>query len=100
MIYNVKIPKKMQRSRQKKGKYPNFEYKVLTLDKGALAVIPHNQRSLLKKRQSPRTHLRRGHYRRYKSGKLTWVHSCIVNTKVEHTLGRISKDYEVVTNRE
>ena len=94
-FYNVKIPLKVQRKRVKKGRYPNYEYKVLILDKGAKILVPPEQRQHFLKKTPPRTHLRRGHVRRYKSGKFVWVHSCIVNSRVEHTLGRISKDYEV-----
>lgn len=42
---------------------------------------------------SPRFHVRRGHIRRYQTGKTTWVRQCVVGTP---ELGIIQKDYRVV----
>lgn len=42
---------------------------------------------------SPRLHIRRGHIRRYQTGKTTWVKQCMVGTP---ELGVIEKDYRVV----
>lgn len=42
---------------------------------------------------SPRFHVRRGHIRRYQTGKTTWVRQCVVGTP---ELGVINKDYRVV----
>ena len=90
----VTVSEKLQKKRAKKGKYPNFEYYVLTLDKEATKALPATKRFTLLGRQSPRAHFRRGH-KRIRRGNLEWVSECYVGLKNRRTLGRISKDYEV-----
>lgn len=85
---------KQQKKRAKSGKYPLFEYRIITLDSIAVNQLPAKQRAGILKRLSPRTHVRRGHWAQM-HGKRTFRRSCIVNAKVQHTLGRIAKDYDL-----
>lgn len=75
---------RMQRLR---GKRPLFTYKVITIT-GKRKVSKESKGGT---HASPVTHLRRGHWRHYKSGKRAWVEAMVVNGKD----GMVAKDYKV-----
>ena len=80
----------VNRKRESKGKTPLLDYHVLVIDR----PTPLNGTSrgpLIGERASPRQHLRRGHIRRYATGKKVWINSMLVGQQ-EH--GVIVKDYE------
>jgi hypothetical protein len=84
--------KKANIKREKKGKLPIYETKVLTIES------PMSSRTGLdgfgcSDRKSPRQHLRRGHIRRISDNRKIWVNSCVVGTADG---GRIDKSYRVV----
>lgn len=79
-----KAKNKMRRAR---GKAPLFTYKVLTIGKKK-----RKSAHLGGTHASPRSHLRRGHYRTSKSGKRYWVQPCMVKGE---TPGFVHKDYKV-----
>jgi hypothetical protein len=86
----IEAPAKLNRKRAmgKKGagKLPFFEYRVLKVrgrGDGAGASNPGGH-------ASPRQHVRRGHIRRYQSGKTLWIASMVVG---DPTRGKITKDY-------
>lgn len=89
IIDDVSPSKVKQDMRKRKGKYPLFSYKVLTIDtqntnSGAASGIgTHN---------SPRIHLRRGHIRRLPN-KTVWINACLVGDKSK---GMVTKDYRVI----
>lgn len=75
---------KMRRAR---GKMPLFTYKVLTIGKKK----PKSRR-LGGTHASPRSHLRRGHYRTNSKGVRHWVQPCMVKGETD---GFVHKDYIV-----
>lgn len=81
-------PDEQQRKmRRLRGKKPLFTYKVITIT---------GKRKVSKSRKggthaSPVAHLRRGHWRHYKSGKRAWVDAMMVNG----TDGIVAKDYKL-----
>lgn len=79
--------KKLNISRQKKGKTPFYQYKVLTIggDKSA------SSGGLGSKHNSPRMHVRRGHIRRL-ADKTIWVNSMVVGNRKN---GIVEKEYRV-----
>lgn len=77
------------RKRVAAGKKPLLSYKVLEVD---IDDGEGGGNTLGSDRQSPRTHLRRGHIRRVQSGKLVWVQACVVRGK---TPGIVLKDYSI-----
>ena len=85
-------PIKLNKKRNKQKKQPLFSYKTLQISN--LNKISSKSTHGESDRNSPRLHLRRGHIRRYQTGKTTWVNSCVVGNKKE---GVIKKDYEVIT---
>jgi len=86
-----KISPKVQRKREKKGKMPLFETKILTVDmEGKMSGKGEYQGGT---HASPRQHLRRGHIRRYQSGLQIWVNSCVVGSD---TNGKIDKRYKLI----
>jgi hypothetical protein len=70
------------------------EYKILTIDYGKEKKARTGSGNSIDSRRRPRTHLRRGHIRRYSSGLAVWVNACIVNDGAEG--GNIDKDYNFV----
>jgi hypothetical protein len=76
---------KMRRAR---GKVPLFTYKVLTVGKKK-----RKSRHLGGTHASPRSHLRRGHYRTSPKGVRYWVQPCMVKGETD---GFVHKDYRVV----
>lgn len=86
----VRRQKRMaHRKRTKANKV--LEYKVLKLD---LSNPPPEASDCGGTHASPRLHLRRGHWRKYKSGIERWIKPTWVGDK---DLGVIHKDYEVTT---
>lgn len=94
-VVACKTPDGLKKKRAKHGKYPQYEYKILTLDATAVKQLPTAQRELVTGRLSPRTHTRRGHVRHYPGGKVTWVRSSIINAPY-YADGVIVKDYDVI----
>lgn len=90
--YETEIVEREPDDRQRKlrrlrGKKPLFTYKVITIT-GKRKVSESGKGGT---HASPVTHLRRGHWRHYKSGKRTWIEAVMVNG--EH--GIVAKDYKV-----
>lgn len=75
--------------RRLRGKKPLFTYKVITITGKRKEVKQGNGGT----HASPVTHLRRGHWRTYKSGKRTWIEAMIINGPD----GMVTKDYKVVS---
>lgn len=71
------------------GKLPIWEVKTLVLKTPVTRTVSEHQGGT---HASPRQHIRRGHYRHYKSGKIAWVRDCIVGSLEQ---GFIHKDYRV-----
>ena len=89
-LENVPSPTK-QAMRKSKGKLPLFSYKVLTIN----THIDANSRDIEysdEKGAPKRSHLRRGHIRKYKTGKQIWINSMAVGLKGH---GEIEKSYKV-----
>lgn len=85
-IVDQKPDEKMQKLRRMRGKKPLFTYKIIT-------ITGKKKKSTARggTHASPVTHLRRGHWRHYKSGKRTWVEAAVINGKD----GMVVKDYRV-----
>lgn len=81
--------KKANQMRRARGKAPLFTYKTLTI--GGPKQQGHGKGGGT--HASPRSHLRRGHYRTLKSGKRIWINSFMVIGNGE---GFVHKDYKVV----
>ena len=76
-----------QSKRQRSGKAPLFDWNTVTIkptpDKGECQGGTH---------ASPRLHDRRGHWRKYPSGKVGWVQNCKVG---DASKGVVFKDYQI-----
>ncbi len=94
-VISCKTPYGLIKKRVKRGKYPQYEYKILTLDATAVKQLPTLQREQVTGRLSPRTHTRRGHVRRNANGKVIWIRSSVINAPY-YADGLIVKDYEVI----
>jgi hypothetical protein len=86
-IVDQKPDAQAQRLRRLRGKKPLMTYKVITIT-GKRKVSKEGKGGT---HASPVTHLRRGHWRHYKSGKRSWVAAALVNGKD----GMVVKDYKV-----
>jgi hypothetical protein len=75
------------RFRRARGKAPLFTYKVLTIGKKK-----RKSQHLGGTHASPRSHLRRGHYRTSSKGARYWVQPCMVKGETD---GFVHKDYVV-----
>lgn len=75
--------------REQKRKPPIFTYKTLHIFGGERDCKKTGDKG---SHGSPRVHLRRGHIRRFSSGKTTWVQACVVGDKNK---GVVHKDYMV-----
>lgn len=73
--------------RRMRGKRPLFTYKVITIT-GKRKVSNEGKSGT---HASPVTHLRRGHWRHYKSGKRAWIEAMMINGPD----GMVVKDYIV-----
>lgn len=69
-------PSPTNAKRLAKGKKPLFEWKVIDIT--ANHVLPENSAPTGRTHASPRRHVRRGHMRQYKSGKVAWVKQTMV----------------------
>lgn len=74
------IPSPRNAKRISKGKVPLFEWKVI--DVTASHIVPEGGTPTGRTHASPRRHSRRGHMRRYKSGKTVWIKQMMVG-KIE-----------------
>lgn len=72
------LPNPANPKRISKGKKPLFEWKVIDIT--ATHVKPENSQPTNRTHASPRRHIRRGHMRRYKSGKIAWVRQTMVGS--------------------
>lgn len=86
-IIDQKPDDRQRKLRRMRGKKPLFTYKVITIT-GKRKVSKEGKGGT---HASPVTHLRRGHWRHYKSGKRAWVEAMVVNGKD----GIVAKDYKV-----
>jgi hypothetical protein len=77
--------RQQQKLRRLRGKSPLFTYKVIKIT-GKRKI---SQSSRGGTHASPVAHLRRGHWRQYKSGKVAWVSAAMING----TDGMVVKDY-------
>lgn len=75
------------RKRRLRGKKPLYTYKVITIT-GKRRVSEVSKGGT---HASPVAHLRRGHWRTYKSGRKSWVRAAMING----TDGMVVKDYKV-----
>jgi hypothetical protein len=82
-----KVDASVNARRVGKGKLPLFETKVLMVDMDAPSPRGESQGG---HHRSPRQHLRRGHIRRYASGKQVWVQAHVVGDAKK---GTVSKTY-------
>jgi hypothetical protein len=86
-IVDQKPDAQAQKLRRLRSKPPLFTYKIITIT-GKRKVFTESKGGT---HASPATHLRRGHWRNYKSGKRGWVEAALVNGKD----GMVVKDYRV-----
>jgi hypothetical protein len=84
---DVEPDKAKNQFRRARGKVPLFAYKVLTIGKKK-----RKSRHLGGTHASPRSHLRRGHYRTSPKGVRYWVQPCMVKGETD---GFVHKDYRV-----
>jgi hypothetical protein len=85
-IVDQKPGAQAQKLRRLRGKKPLFTYKIITITGKKKQSQPRGGTHA-----SPVTHLRRGHWRHYKSGKRSWVEAALINGKD----GMVVKDYRV-----
>lgn len=85
-IANPKNPQRV-----KKGKKPLFEWHTVVIESKASS----SSIGLGNTHASPKPHDRRGHLRRYKSGKVVFIRSCTINRHKIKTEGFIHHDYKV-----
>jgi hypothetical protein len=91
-IVEQKPDAQAQKLRRIRSKPPLFTYKVITIT-GKRKVYTETKGGT---HASPVTHLRRGHWRHYKSGKRSWVEAALINGKD----GMVAKDYKVEARNE
>ena len=85
----VPAPEKLNRARAKRGKLPIYEYRKITIGRGADAIGSYEGKSV-EGRASPRLHWRRGHYRTLPSNVRVPVSPTLVGLSEN---GFIDKDY-------
>lgn len=85
-------PSSSNEKRIRKGKQPLFDWKTIALSP---SPVSSERVSLGGTHSSPRPHDRRGHQRRYKSGKVVYVKSTTINRHKIPTEGFIHHDYKV-----
>jgi hypothetical protein len=86
-------PNPSNANRLRRGKRPLFEWETVLIK----STVVENQVSLGGTHASPKPHDRRGHQRRYKSGKVVYVRSCTINKHKIKEEGFIHHDYQVVS---
>lgn len=84
---DVEPDEKLNKMRRARGKAPLFTYKVLTIGKKK-----RKSQLLGGTHASPRSHLRRGHYRTSQKGVRHWVQPCMIKGDTD---GFVHKDYIV-----
>jgi hypothetical protein len=84
---DVEPDEKLNKMRRARGKAPLFTYKVLTIGRKK-----RKSQHLGGTHASPRSHLRRGHYRTSSKGARYWVQPCMVKGETD---GFVHKDYVV-----
>jgi hypothetical protein len=84
---DVEPDEKLNKMRRARGKAPLFTYKVLTIGRKK-----RKSQHLGGTHASPRSHLRRGHYRTSSKGARYWVQPCMVKGETD---GFVHKDYKV-----
>lgn len=87
--------RKLNKAAKKRGALPFDSYKVLTIaptsEEKDEPTLPSGE---TRDHRTPREHERRGHWRRYKSGKEVFIEKLTVNKGVG---GKIIKDYQLKT---
>jgi hypothetical protein len=84
---DVEPDEKLNKMRRARGKAPLFTYKVLTIGRKK-----RKSQLLGGTHASPRSHLRRGHYRTSQKGVRHWVQPCMIKGDTD---GFVHKDYRV-----
>ena len=84
---DVEPDEKLNKMRRARGKAPLFAYKVLTIGRKK-----RKSQLLGGTHASPRSHLRRGHYRTSQKGVRHWVQPCMIKGETD---GFVHKDYMV-----
>lgn len=82
-------PPLVAQKRERKGKLPIYETRVLTIDSSSQGKSAKTSGGF---HASPRTHLRRGHIRRIDDERRVWVNACVVGKAGK---GIIEKQYKV-----
>lgn len=86
-------PRKLNKAAKKRGALPFDTYKVLTIQPASEEkdepTLPSGE---TRDHRTPREHERRGHWRRYKSGKEIFIEKLTVNKGVG---GKVIKDYQL-----
>lgn len=86
-----------QKMRKDKGKLPLASYKVLTIKVGGSSSGVVNNvvkaPAQVDEKGKKRTHLRRGHIRKYQSGLKIWVNTCVVGSDRDNSVLR--KSYNI-----
>lgn len=85
-------PTKLNKKRAQKGRVPMYEYKVLDIVADILQASPISKPHQGGTHASPRMHKRRGHVRRLRSGRTTWIRNMIVG---KPGTGAVEKEYAV-----
>jgi len=86
-------PHKLNKKRAKKNRVPLHEYKILDIVADVMqAEKPANKPHQGGTHASPRMHKRRGHVRRLRSGRATWVRDAIIG---KPGTGAVEKEYSV-----
>lgn len=85
-------PTKLNKKRAQKGRTPFYEYKVLDIVADILQASPVSKPHQGGTHASPRMHKRRGHIRRLRSGRTTWVRHMIIG---KPGAGAVEKEYSV-----
>lgn len=84
---DIEPDEKLNKMRRARGKLPLFTYKVLTIGRKK-----RKSHFLGGTHASPRSHLRRGHYRTSQKGVRHWVQPCMIKGETD---GFVHKDYIV-----
>jgi len=87
----VRAPERLNRARDKKGHLPLSDYTVLNLARRTVRGDRAPDRASEEKRQSPRLHFRRGHWRHYDTRRV-WINWQLVG---DPDLGFVNKHYRL-----
>jgi hypothetical protein len=83
--------RKPNRAARRRGALDYDSYRVLTIQPRSEPTLPSGE---TRDHRSPREHERRGHWRRYKSGKEVFIEKLTINKGVG---GKVIKDYQLKT---